>query len=66
MVNINDHNLLLAVGDTAQDVRITAIYADSLILTYSKEVKSIAKSKVSGNTQTNAEEKEKRKIKMYA
>jgi hypothetical protein len=63
LVNINDRNILLGVGDTAQEVYITAIYSDSLLVLYKKEIKAIEKTKSpSTQTPTNTE-KEKKKNK---
>lgn len=45
LVNIDDRNLLLGIGDTASEVRITAIYPDSVVVLYKKEIKAISKSK---------------------
>lgn len=45
LVNINEQNHLLAVGDTAQEIRVMAIYADSLMLFYKSELKAVVRSK---------------------
>lgn len=45
LVNVNEKNYLLAIGDTAQEIRVMAIYTDSLMLFYKSELKAIIRSK---------------------
>jgi hypothetical protein len=60
LVNINEQHLLLDVGDTAYQIQILNIYADSLVVSYEKELKSIAKTKAT-TTSSQGTEKDKKK-----
>ncbi len=62
LINIGEQNHLLGIGDTAQEIKIYAIYPDSLILVYKNDRKTIAKSKNETLESTpKTEEKERKK-----
>lgn len=60
LVNIEEKPYLLSVGETAQEVLITAIYSDSLMVKFKSEEKVIVKSKAVTEESAKTPEKKKK------